>query len=134
MASVRTTAGLGITAYVSVIGLAVIPYLFGPPTTVNTYYGVGIGGPPLLALFAAVCLVAFLAGLRGRSDPALVAGITLVLGLFMLGIAISWTLAVTPDLVGGFTSIDLFRYHRWAVLAATSVAVIGAAGYARSVL
>lgn len=127
-------AGIGIVGCGGLLGLTVFPYLVGPAPTVNTYYGVGIAGPPLLALFAGVCIVSLLAGIRERSDPVLIAGFSLVLGVFMVAIATSWALAVSPDLVGSFTSVDAFRHHRWAIVAATGLTVIGTAGYTWSVL
>lgn len=125
---------LGIATCVAVLVLAAVPYGLAGPTAVRVYYDAGIAGPPLVSLFAVIVVIVFLAGLRGRSDPALVAGVGLVLGAFMAVLSVSWAASVSPSIVGGFTDVASFRYHRWLLAVAAVIVPIAAGWYARVVL
>ena len=124
----------GIAAAVLVLILGFVPYLLGSPAAVSAYYTGAPVGPPMVALFAVLECVVLLAGLRRRSDPATVAGIAVVLGLFATIIAWWWALAIEAALAGGVTQLDLFRNHRWAVAIAASLQAAAAIGYGKAVL
>ncbi|MFB6173975.1 MAG: hypothetical protein ABEI39_04965 [Halobacteriales archaeon] len=129
----RIAAGTGIVACLLLVGLAALPYAFGRPSVIRPYYAGAIGGPPLVALFGAVEAIVLLAALRRRSDPAALAGAAVVLGTFGAILAWWWALGTTPALVGGFTRIDAFRFHPWAVGLAALGAALAAGWYARIV-
>lgn len=114
-------------AALAVVVLVVLPYLLLDAAEVGTYYSVGPLSPAFVAVLAAVAGVALLAASRGRSDPAFVAGLGVVLGLFMTVLAGAWAVAA-GGVVGGLTTGAAFEYHRWAV-AFASLAVLGAAGW-----
>ena len=130
----RTAGYGGIFAAVLVLILGAVPYFLGSPAAVSAYYTGAPVGPPMVALFAVLELIVLLAGLRRRSDPATVAGIAIVLGLFAAIIAWWWALAIEAALAGGVTQLDLFRNHRWAVAIAATLQVITAVAYGNAVL
>lgn len=121
----RLVARLGALAAVVVVALALVPYAVADPTEVAVYYGVGVVGPPLLAILAGVTAVALLAGAGDRSDPATVAGVAVVFGVVVAGLAVPWALAAGP-VVGGMVSVGpSFGAHRWAFTgAALALAVL----------
>lgn len=123
------TAVVGLA--IAVLGLVVAPYAIADPGAVGVYYRVGPAGPPLVGLFAVVSAIAAAAGARGRSDPATAAGVALSLAAAAAAVAGAWALAVTPALVGGFTTVDLFEHHRWALVVACLGLLAAAAGGAR---
>lgn len=123
-------ARIGTLAGVVVLLLVALPYAVTDGSEVSVYYGVGVVGPPLLSLFVAVAAVALLSGAAGRSDPATVAGVALVLGVAVAGFAALWALEA-GSVVGGMTTSATFDYHRWALLAAATVLAAAAAWYAR---
>lgn len=130
----RAAGWFGILASVVLVILTILPYIVGRTAAVGAYYTVGVGNPLLAALFAMIAIVAFAAGLYRRSDPALIAGVTLVLGLFILVLALTWALAVTPELIGGVTAIDAARHHRWLIVIASIAITTAAATYTTAVL
>ena len=130
----RGAAAIGVAACLVVVALSVTPYLIAAPSAVATYYDAGPAGPPLVALFSVVVAIVLAAGVRRRTDPALAAGIAVAFGAFVAAIAWWWALAVSPSLVGGFTTIDAFEYHRWAVGVATLAVPVAGGLYARAVL
>lgn len=130
----RYAVALGLLACGTVVGLSTVPYLVAPGSAVGVYFAAGFGGPPLIALFAVIVAIALAAGLRGRTDPVLAAGISLAFGAFVALLSVGWALAVTPSLVGGLTEQSEFAYHRWAFAAAALLVPVAAGWYARSVL
>lgn len=127
-------ARLGALAALLVVVLAGVPYAVADATEVSVYYGVGVVGPHLLAILAAVTLVALLGGARGRSDPATVAGVAVVFGVVVAGLLVQWALVAGP-VVGGMASVGAwFEYHRWAMVAAGTALAVLTALDARSVL
>lgn len=132
---VRTTsAGVGAVAGVAVALLVVLPYTTGAPAAVGAYYAPGSVGPPVTAVFALIASVLLTAARRGRTDPVRAAGAAVVLGAVVTLFTLDWAMAVTPELVGGFTTVDLARYHRHAVVFAGAGLLVGGAVYARAVL
>lgn len=130
----RVAGFAGITAAVFVLILGSVPYLLGSPAAVSVYYTGAPVGPPMVALFAILEVIVLLAGLRRRSDPATVAGIAVVLGLFAAVIAWWWAFTIEAALAGGVTQFDLFRNHRWAIAGAASLQAIASLMYGNAVL
>lgn len=130
----RVVPEIGAAACLAVVLLVLLPYLVVDATGLGVYYDAGPVGPPVLALLAGVAAVALLAAARGRSDPATVAGLALVVGLVTTVLALLWALAVTPDVVGGLSELAALEYHRWAVVAACAAVTASAGWYARLVL
>ena len=130
----RSATALGLAACTGVLALTALPYLVAPGRAVGVYYGTSFGGPPLVALFAVIVAIALAAGRRGRTDPALAAGISLAFGAFVGLLAVVWALGVSPSLVGGLTEVDLLEYHRWAFGLAGLLVAAAAGWYARAVL
>lgn len=118
----------------AVVVLVLLPYLLVDSTAVATYYDAGPVGPPVLALLAGVAGVALLAAARDRSDPATVAGVALVVGLATTALALTWALAVAPDVVGGLGEAALLESHRWVLVGACGVMAVASAVYSRLVL
>lgn len=130
----RAAGWLGILASIALVILTFLPYVVGRTAAVGAYYAVGFGSPLLAALFALIAIIAFAAGLYRRSDPALIAGVTVVLGLFILLLAVTWAVAVTPELIGGVTAIDAARHHRWLLVGVSLAITVAAATYTSAVL
>lgn len=136
----RAAAGLGVLGAAATVALVVYPYTVGSPAVVGAYYAVGPAGPPLLATFGVIAALALLAGVRRRSDPALTAGVAIVIAAFMTGLGTWWALAVPSSLVGEFGPLErawqasVLSAHRWLVVAAAGLTLLGAAWYARRVL
>lgn len=126
---------VGSVACGAVVATLVAPFVLipDPGTELGLYYAAGPTGGTALGFLAPIAVVVFLAGRRGRTDPVTAAGLTLVLGLGMLGLAAAWALAVDPELVFNFSAAWM-GYHRWIVLGATALVPLSAAVYARAVL
>ncbi len=130
----RTAGWLGILASIALVILTILPYVVGRTTAVGAYYAAGFGSPLLAAVFAMIATIAFAAGLYRRSDPAVIAGVTIVLGLFIFTLAATWAVAVTPELIGGVTAIDAARHHRWLLVGVALAITAAAATYTTAVL
>jgi hypothetical protein len=104
-----------------------------PGTELGVYYTFGPAGATVVGALAPLAVVVFLAGWRGRTDPATAAGLTLVLGVGMFVLAALWALAVDPEVVFSFSAAWMGS-HRWVVLGLTAVVPLSAAAYARAVL
>lgn len=116
---------IGAAAGITLLVLVVAPYSVAGPGAVGVYYGAGVVGPPMLAVFAGIALIALLSGTTGRSDPALTAGIAVTLTGFVGVLGVGWALAAAEP-AGGLTTNAAVDYHRWA-FAATLMALFGAA-------
>jgi len=125
----------GSAACVACVAVLVAPFvlLADPGTELGLYYAFGPVGGTAPGFLAPVAVVVFLAGRRGRTDPVTAAGLTLVLGLGMVGLAASWALAVDPELVYSFPAAWM-GYHRWLVLGISALVPLCAGAYARAVL
>jgi hypothetical protein len=115
----RTTLArrLGLLAALALLALVALPYALFDAASVGVYYGVGPVSPTLVALFAAVAVVAQGAAAADRTDPSLVAGVTLVLGLGAVAVTLPWALAAS-GVAGGLPTDAAFDYHRFAVVGA----------------
>lgn len=131
----RRAPQLGIAACLAVLTVVIAPYVALPEdaaTGLAFYYDAGFFGPRLVGVFAAVAIVVLGAGLGERSDPATIAGATLVITLFMTVMSVEWLLALTPETVTSITTQDWLAYHRWLVLAFSALATVAAGLYARA--
>jgi hypothetical protein len=126
---------VGSGACVACVAALVAPFVLipDPGTELGLYYAFGLAGGTAAGFLAPVTVVVFLAGRRGRTDPATAAGLTLVLGLAMVAFSVSWALAVDPELVYSFPAAWM-GYHRWVVLGVAALVPVSAAAYARAVL
>jgi hypothetical protein len=142
----RRAPQLGITACLAVLVAAVAPYVLLPQEAtagLEFYYGAGVFGPTIVAVFAVVNVVVFGAGLGDRSDPVTVAGAALVVGLFMTLMALEWIVSAPADVatvvgdVPGDPEAEIrvplwLEYHRWAVLGSSALVAVAAGLYARA--
>jgi hypothetical protein len=127
MDDLRIAPLVGIAGCLAVLLALGVPYvLVEEAGGVGLYYGSGAINPLLAGLFAAITLIALAAGREGRSDPALSAGVALVLGVFIAIIAIAWALTARVDVVAIDTA------HRWIVAGASVFVPAGSAWFARA--
>jgi hypothetical protein len=114
-------------AALGVLVTLALPYaVVAENSAVGVYYGTGALNALLVGLFAGVAFVVFAAGRYERSAPDLVAGVALVLGLFMLVVTILWIATLPSGFVGQLTSETLLSYHRWALLAVVALVPVSA--------
>lgn len=101
---------------------------------VGAYYAQGAVSPLALGLLGLVGAIIFAAGREGRSDPDLVAGIMLAVGLFSVVAAAQWALAYDPAAFFGSEDppTGLLGAHRWSVVAASGLVAVAAGWYARA--
>ncbi|WP_312909157.1 DUF7548 family protein [Natronosalvus caseinilyticus] len=122
---------LGIVAALAYAAVALAPYVLLEVETsvLEEYYAAGLAGSNLLSLFALVAVVLFAAGRQTRTEPDLVAGVTLVLGLVLLLVTAQWAVSVPESVVfeGG---VDWFVYHRWLTTAISALVPAAAGWYA----
>ncbi|AQL43948.1 hypothetical protein BV210_15105 [Halorientalis sp. IM1011] len=127
MDDLRIAPLVGIVGCLAVLLALAAPYVLVEDVAgVGLYYGSGAINPLLAGLFAAVALIALAAGREGRSDPALSAGVALVLGAVIAVIAVAWALTVRVDVVAIDTA------HRWIVAGASVFVPAGSAWFARA--
>lgn len=130
-------AAVGAVACALAVIAVAAPYVVVPADrlpAVAAYYGLGAVTPLTVGLLGLVGVVAFLAGLRGRTEPGTVAGLMLAAGAASLVVALQWALlfdGLRPDLVEPDLR-DFLSTHRWWVVAATSLWTVAAAWYARA--
>ncbi|WP_227354383.1 DUF7548 family protein [Haladaptatus salinisoli] len=133
--SKRLAPKLGIASSLAVLVLLALPYFLAPAAAVGVYYDtIPVPVHLLDTLFALVAVVAFGSGLRRRSDPATVAGVTLALGAFMAVVTLWWAVVTPADALVEAARMDSIGYHRWAFFLATLAVTASAGWYARSVL
>lgn len=137
MDAARSLSSLGAAACLAVALVLVVPALVveAPEHLVRDYYTAGPTGAAGVGFFAAVGVVVFLSGERGRADPPLVAGLASVLGVALVVLAGIWALSLPDTLVFSFPAeYDWIQYHRYVVLALSLVVLAAAGGYAREYL
>ena len=133
MDQVRLAPLVGIGAAIVVLLLLAGPYmLVEPASAIGTYYGTGAITPLLAGLFALLSIVIFAAGRQDRTDPALAAGATLVMGVFALVIALAWALTVPRSVVTQMSTAQIIVYHRAALVLGTLGLPLAAGWYART--
>lgn len=130
MDDVRLAPTVGIVASIAFISILVLPYFLINARSVGAYYGAGPVNPLLGGLFALVCIIIFAAGRQDRSDPALVAGVALVFGVFIFGFTVIWAATVPTSLVLSFPTVAVFEYHRFVLVLNSFIIPLSAAWYA----
>ncbi|MFW6017768.1 MAG: DUF7548 family protein [Halapricum sp.] len=115
----------GVVACLLVVGALAVPYALTDARTVGLYYESGIANPLIAGLLAVVSIVVFAAGHQGRTDPALAAGVTLTLGVFIVVVTVAWALTHQFGIVGQSLAI-----HRWILLAAAVTIPLSGGWYA----
>jgi hypothetical protein len=127
MDDLRIAPLVGIVGCLAVLLALAAPYLLLEDASgVALYYGSGAINPLVAGLFALVALIALAAGREDRSDPALSAGVALVLGVAIAAVAIAWALTVRVDVV------EIDTVHRWVVAAVSPLVPLGSAWFARA--
>jgi hypothetical protein len=133
----RVAPTLGIVASLALVVAYLAPYLLIPNAggDVGTYYSAGPVGASAVPFLAAVSVIAFLSGLQQRQEPDVVAGLTLVLGLAVLGLALLWAVSMPDNYLFSFpASASWIEFHRWVVVVLAAVLPASAGLYARAVL
>ena len=135
MRAVQRPPTAGIVAAVTYIVLVFAPYvLFAVEDTneIALYYDFGIAGPQYLSLLAAVGVILFAAGRERRTEPDLVAGLTLVLGLVLTIFVAIWAVSVPEDIVFALGDAAWVEHHRWLVVLAAAGLVVASLWYVRA--
>ncbi|WP_458189824.1 DUF7548 family protein [Haladaptatus sp. NG-WS-4] len=133
--SKRLAPKVGIVSSLAVLAFLSLPYFLAPSIAVGAYYGtIPVPVHLLDTLFALVAVVAFGSGVKERTDPATVAGVTLALGAFMALITLWWAAVTPPDTLVEAARMDSLTYHRWAFFLVTLTVPASAGWYARTVL
>lgn len=133
MENARLAPLVGIAAAVGVLAVLVAPFLVVQPSSaIGTYYGTGAITPYITGLFALLSVVVFAAGREDRTDPAMAAGATLVMGVFALVVAALWALTVPIEVVTGMGTATVMEYHRFALVVVALAMPVAAAWYARA--
>ncbi|MCL9813974.1 DUF7548 family protein [Natranaeroarchaeum aerophilus] len=133
MTQPRTPPTLGIAACVLILVLVALPYLLlseAGAGGIAAYYDHGGVGLWVVTILTTVALVAFAAGRQGRSDPVMMAGATLVFGLFILGSTLVWALSVPAAFVQQLGTETWLGYHRWALVGLSALVPIAGVWYA----
>lgn len=131
----RTAASVGILAFLLTAGAVAAPYVLLAPDLVGTvqdYYANGAVTPFAPGLLGLIGAIVFASGRERRSDPDLVAGITLAIGVFSFVVALQWALAFRPDLVASTEALEFMSTHRWSVPAGALLETVTALWYAAS--
>ncbi|WP_018259043.1 DUF7548 family protein [Halomicrobium katesii] len=133
MEQLRLAPTVGIVASLAVLAVLAAPYaVVEQSSAVGAYFAAGAISPLVVGLFASVAIIVFAAGRQGRSPPDLVAGATLVLGLFMTVLAAVWASTVPQSMVTQLTTADVLGYHRGALVVTALCVPAAAAWYARA--
>lgn len=129
----RAAATAGVAACVLTAAAVAAPYLVLPAGQVDdvaAYYGAGMVSPLAPGLLGLVGAIVFAAGREGRSDPDLVAGVALAVGVFSLIVGLEWALSFRPGVFGGGVAIEFLDGHRWSVPAGGLLETVAAVWYA----
>jgi len=133
MNQLRLAPTVGIVASLAVIAVLASPYaIVEGGSGVGTYFAAGSVNPLMVGLFAAVAIIVFAAGREDRSPPDLVAGATLVLGIFMTALALLWAISVPQSVVTQLSTATVLQYHRGALVVTTLGVPAAALWYARA--
>ncbi|MDS0293271.1 DUF7548 family protein [Halogeometricum luteum] len=133
--TVAPTAGAVASLLLAVVVFAPALLVSAGSGLVADYYASGPAGVSVVGFLGLLSVVVFLAGAQERTEPATVAGLTLVLGVAMLALALLWALSVDQTLLFSFPAeYAWIENHRWAVVAVCAVIPVAASAYARGVL
>lgn len=135
MDSERTAATVGAGACLLTAGAVAAPYVLLPEGAVQyvgRYYAAGPVNPLAIGLLGLVGAIVFAAGREGRSDPDLVAGIMLSVGVFSVAVAAAWAAGFDPNAVGAGSkeALTFMDTHRWSVLAGGVLEAVAGVWYA----
>lgn len=131
----RVAPTLGIVACLLAVLAVLAPYVAVSEReagVVGQYYGVGLVAPLAIGILALVGVIAFAAGLKERSDPSLVAGLMVAVGLVSLLAALQWALAVPARVGQSASTADFLDLHRWSIPAVAALIAGNAVWYARA--
>lgn len=129
----RTAATVGTAACLLTAGAVATPYLLlsgNAVQYVGWYYAAGPVNPLAVGLLGLLGAIIFAAGRERRSDPDLVAGIMLSVGLFSAGVAALWATGFDPGGIDSTAALEFMDVHRWSVLAGGVAELVAALWYA----
>lgn len=133
--TVAPTVGAAASLLLAVVVFAPALLISSGNGVVADYYASGPVGVSIVGFLGLLSVVVFLAGAQERTEPATVAGLTLVLGVAMLAFALLWALSVDRTLLFSFPAeYAWIENHRWAVAAVCAVIPVAAGVYARDAL
>jgi hypothetical protein len=133
--TVAPTVGTVASLLLAVVVFAPALLITETQVGVADYYAAGPIGVSVVGFLGFVGVVVFLAGVQERTEPATVAGLTLVLGVAMFAFAAVWAFSIDTTLLFSFPAqYAWIENHRWAVLVLAAVVPVAAAGYARDTL
>jgi len=125
----------GMVSCLAVIALVSLPYLLAPAVAVGVYCDtIPVAVELIDVLLSLVAFIAFGSALRGRSDPATVAGVTVVLGGFLVGITLWWALVTPASMLVEAARMDSLNGYQWVLFLVTIGVPTSAGWYARTVL
>lgn len=131
----RTAATLGTAACLLTAAAVAAPFFLLPADVagqVSDYYATGAVTPYAPGLLGLIGAIVFASGRERRSDPDLVAGVTLAIGVVSLVVALEWALAFRPDLVASTEALEFMSTHRWSVPAGALLETLAAVWYGAS--
>lgn len=133
----RAASTLGTVASLALAALVFAPYVLVTErrTGLFAYYAAGPVGASAVGFLALLCVVVFLSGRHERRPPDLIAGVSVVLGVALLVLAVLWATAVDSTVLYSFPP----RYawlstHRWAVVGGSVLVAASGGLYAKTVL
>lgn len=131
----RLAPTAGILACLVLLVVAFVPAVVVEDTTLPAYYAAGPTGLAAVGFLATIAVIVFLSGRQERTAPDTVAGVTIVLGVAIAGLAVLWAISIDRTLLFSFQAqYSWIQWHRLAV-PAVSLGVLGAAAaYSRAVL
>lgn len=125
----------GVVACLLAAVAVLAPYVAVPEEEVGVvgqYYGLGAVSPLAIGVLALVGIIAFAAGLKERTDPTLVAGLMVGVGVLSLLVSVQWVLAVPARVGQSAATADFLATHRWSIPATAGLIVATALWYARA--
>ncbi|SFR45703.1 DUF7548 family protein [Halogeometricum limi] len=133
--TVAPSVGAVASLLLAVVVFAPALLISTPDVGVADYYASGPIGVSVVGFLALLGIVVFLAGKQERTEPATVAGLTLVLGVSMFAFSLTWAFGIDETLLFSFPAeYSWIATHRWAVIILAAIVPVAAAGYARDTL
>ncbi|ERH04051.1 MAG: hypothetical protein J07HR59_01178 [Halorubrum sp. J07HR59] len=133
----QKTSFAGAVACLVTLFVLVIPVITirGTQQPLGAYYASGPVGAGGIGFFALLGIVVFLSGERGSADPATVAGISLVLSLALVSLAVLWFFSIGDTLLFSFSNQHSWlEWHPVAVIATGLVILAASGGYTAAVI